>query len=561
MWVLAYFTEEGQPVTGLSPTVLIKDVDTGADVITGSAMVDIGDGFYRYDFSAYNPTKNYAVTCDSVTLSGVERYTYASSGEYGEVLDSIESTVGVVDIRTTLLRKIQTNRLELFDGDTNNWILYDDDAVTPLLTFSVSDKNGDIIVQCPSSPSKRSGADGVSGVLSPDIYMRKSVYDPDEDGCVTCAENVSDGTYTSTASGVKYAVDNAHHPCMVCTTLVNESTQGDQLVLKYDAATDRIIYGLPNISGSVSGTISHSWLTDVQGGSVDEQYHLTLDQHNTLTNVSGVVDASGQHIHDDRYYTETEINQLIGINKSGIEHLGNGDTGTSVSFAMSFPSANYTLFISVENTTDSPAAEYAVTIDSKTASGFSVHYSGDIDSDNYYLNWYATTSGVYGGNYISELADDPSPELGGTLYINSYGIELDTTPSGEVISGYTVGYSGDISTMSVDWNDTGVGCPLHMKSNGHWEQCVAASGTSRMPCAAMAVEQGTGSKKVLWKGIVRKGAWTWTPGDIIYVSTVEGALTSAAPTNTGSWVQPVGIAIASDTIRFDPGFNPGVINL
>ena len=182
MWVLAYFTQDGQPVDGLSPTTLIKDVDTGIDIVSSGAMVGIGDGFYRYDFTDYDPAKNYAVTCDSITLSGVERYTYASSGEYGGVLDSIESTVGVVDIRTSLLRKIQTNRLELFDGNTDNWVLYDDDAVTPLLTFSVSDKNGDIIVQCPSSPSKRSGAAGISGALYPSEgelhYRLHDVTDP-----------------------------------------------------------------------------------------------------------------------------------------------------------------------------------------------------------------------------------------------------------------------------------------------------------------------------------------------------------------------------------------------
>jgi len=112
--------------------------------------------------------------------------------------------------------------------------------------------------------------------------------------------------------------------------------------------------------------------------------------------------------------------------------------------------------------------------------------------------------------------------------------------------------------MTVDWNDTGFGCPLHMKSNGHWEQCTAASGTTRMPCMAMALEEGTGaSKKILWKGIVRKGAWSWTPGTIVYVSTVDGALTSAEPTISGAWSQAIGLAIAPDTIRFDPAFDIG----
>jgi len=912
MWVLAYFTQDGQPVTGLSPTTLIKDVDTGLDVITSAAMSDIGDGFYRYDFSTHDPNKNYAVTCDSITLSGVERYTYASSGEYGEVLDTIESTVTVVDVRTTLLRKIQTNRLELFDGATDNWVLYDDDAVTPLLTFSVSDKNGDIIVQCPGSPSKRSGVAGISGTQPPHEgelhYRLHSMTNPldhyananklfysDNSGDVqelahgpvstilastgsgsapawtslAGAGNVlvtydgggNDITISGTTGSWQFGVGgtpwdvigngelldfNGHAGVSIRRSAENEITfsgtswqyginnvpkdvieHGD--ILYFNGVGSTIIYrtgeneitisgtggpsewqfgvnstpediissgeilyfnqagtttitrsneneitisggtgewqygvnnvpkdiissgdilyfnsfagiqiertgpneitfsgssaitdyytqgevttisgdivaqiitehnnllsiqgGLPNnyyhitdaqrtyltnvsgalnassqhihddryytqlqittisgdivaqiptdyytqsevttISGdivaqiitdhnnlsglqggeglsnafyhlsyteylaltsnggvvdasgqhrhdslyvthsgmtTISGDIvsqiitDHNNLSGIQGGSSSQRYHLTGGQHSTLTNISGVVDASDQHIHDDRYYTETEVDQLIGINKSGREPVGLKDTGTSVSFATAFPNSNYSLFVSLENTIDSPASEYAINIDGKTASGFSVHYSGKIDSNNYYLNWYATTSGVSGGNYISELQDDTSPALGGDLDINSYGIELNTTPSGQVISGYTVGYSGDISTMVIDWNDTGVGCPLHMKSNGHWEQCVAASGTARIPCAALALEQGTGTKKILWNGLIRRGSWAWAPGDIIYVSTVEGALTSVAPTNTGSWVQPIGVAISSDTIRFDSGFNPGEIN-
>jgi len=1062
MWVLAYFTQDGQPVTGLSPTTLIKDVDTGLDVITGAAMGDIGDGFYRYDFSTHDPNKNYAVTCDSITLSGVERYTYASSGEYGEVLDTIESTVVVVDVRTTLLRKIQTNRLELFDGATDNWVLYDDDAVTPLLTFSVSDKNGDIIVQCPGSPSKRSGVAGISGTQPPHEgelhYRLHSVTNPldhyananklfysdnsgdvqelahgpastilastgsgsapawtsltgagnvlvtyngggnditisgtvgswqfgvnddpwdvinsgdtlffkeagtttitrnaeneitisggsgewqfgvntfpedvvgvndvlffNEAGTITITRsaeneitisggsgewqfgvntfpedvissgeilffNGSDGvivtrtaeneitfsgssdfytkseittisgdivsqiitdhndllniqgglpnnyyhitdaqrTYLTNVSGVlnastehihddryfteseittisgdivaqRYTDEEAqdavgnimfgagtvtvtyndiantitvsggtsgagidhgtldglddddhsviYHNKSEITTISGDIvaqiptdfyTQGEVTTISGDIVSQIItehnnLYGLQGgeglsnafyhlsyieylaltsnsgvvdassqhihddryytqlqittisgdivaqiptdyytqsevttisgdivaqiptdyytqgevttISGdivaqiptdyytqsevtTISGDIvaqiitDHNDLLNIQGGTVDEYYHLTNTQHLVLTSSGGIGDASTEHIHDDRYFTESEIitisgdiiaqnhlrlhdmtstldhqagewavfysngsnnvaeielaltasgtvlqsngpgaapsfesdfysqsevNQLIGQNKSGREPIGSKDTGTSVSFAAAFPTDEYSVFVSLENTVDSPSSEYVITIDDKTASGFSVHYSGKIDSNNYYLNWHATLSGgSAGGNYITEVMDDTSPELGGDLVLGNYSVVLNTTP---------IGWSGDISTMIVDWNDNGIGTPLHMKSNGHWEQCTAASGTTRIPCAAMALEAGTGSKKILWKGIAKKVGWPWTAGDIIYISTVDGALTNAQPTNTGQIIQAVGVAIASDTIGFDP---------
>jgi len=753
MWILASFTCDGVPATGLVPLVYVRDVETGSLVIDAAPMAEKGDGFYGYEFSAYNPSRDYSIMCDSLTLSGVERYTYASSGEYNEVLDSIESTVSVVDLRTLLLRKIHTNRLELFDGDSDNWILYDDDRVTPLLTFSVSDKDNSIIIQQPHAPSKRDAADGtISGAGGAEIYMRKSVYDPDENGMVGVAENVGDGVYLSTASGVYIAVINTHAPCILGTKCVDEDTIGDGLFVKYNAATDRLEYSYASSSGtgtcegisgrrtiisgstytavhlpvimprndyviyaniindlditpsiyahittdittsgfvvrysgdidsdnyilhwtvasgicgggSVSGTIYHDDLYNrdlpdqhpssaisvetitfsgiLSSADLDAQTAFeTIDQHNhdvryytktevdlmctglygeepiingarytdvvfdtplafanytVLVNIKNEVDpipsvyaytigatttsgftviysgdidssnytlvwtASSGSCGGDSYYTKEEINALIGINKSGQTQLGLGDIETQVVFSSPFSSNDYSLFVDLENTTDSPSSEYAITITEKITSGFKVHYSGQMDSNNYYLNWFATSSGINGGNYITEVFEDKSPALGGDLYINSFGLEMDVTPSGNVIHGYTIGYSGEISKMYVDLNDTGVGCPLHMKSNGHWEQCTAASGTTQMPCGALAVEEDTGFKKILWRGIARKGAWSWTPGSIIYVSTIEGALTQVAPSTIGEWKQPVGIAIASDTLRFDPGFYPGTL--
>lgn len=56
---------------------------------------------------------------------------HGSAGSVGEAL-----------ARLALIEKIQRNRLELAEGATNNWILYDDDSITPLLRWSVTDKTG-----------------------------------------------------------------------------------------------------------------------------------------------------------------------------------------------------------------------------------------------------------------------------------------------------------------------------------------------------------------------------------------------------------------------------------
>lgn len=177
MWVVSYFVNNGEPATGLSPIVNIRDLSDGSLVVISGSMIEKGDGFYAYDFAGYDDSKDYVIRSDSVTLSGTDRYSFGSSGEYNEdfnsietkiddvdttvqaidlTVDSVESTVSDIDLRTTLIRKLQTNRLELEDGDPGIWTLYDDDDVNVLLTFQISDKNGGAIVQPPTSPSRRS---------------------------------------------------------------------------------------------------------------------------------------------------------------------------------------------------------------------------------------------------------------------------------------------------------------------------------------------------------------------------------------------------------------------
>jgi len=488
MYISTFFLDNGSPALGLSPVIYIRTVPSGVLVVSGT-MDENGDGFYVYDFTAYNGLDTYSYLFDSVTVSGADRYKYSSSGEYNAVLTSIESSVGIVDIKTELLRKIQTNRLELDDGDTDNWVLYDDDNVTPLLTFSVTDKSGTLILQQSHTPSRRSKATGtISGTLPPNYLMLKSTYDPDNDGIVNSAETVSDGVYISSASGVKNAVNNTHSPYRLGTKYLNEFGMSDERYIKYNVETDSLEFGIPGVSG--------------------------ID---------------------------------VGINKSGRVPIVSGINNTSVVFGGPFPDNSYALVLNIENPVDLTASEYAYTIISKDVSGFTVKYSGDIDSSNYYLNWYATTSGVNTGNYLSEVVNDASPQLGGDLDLNYYGLMITTSLSG------SLQYSGNIITGNItdsmynDYRDFAT--PMYVTSGGNWEPCTAASGTSQMPCDALAVDIGTGSnKRLLNSGTMRKDTWSWTPGNRIYVSTVEGALTNVKPSITGSWKQEVAVALTSNMI-------------
>ena len=248
---------------------------------------------------------------------------------------------------------------------------------------------------------------------------------------------------------------------------------------------------------------------------------------------------------DARYYTHTEVDAMVGVSRTGQFNLVSGTSSASISFSSSFTSIDYSLSVSLINTVDSDSASYTNSITSKSISGFDVSFSGDIDSSNYILDWIATTSGINPNNCMSDIVNDTTPQLGGNLDLSDFSIVMDSLPD----SNY--GASGMIYNMQVDTNDTGVGCPLHMDTDGHFVQCTAVSGSASMPCSMLALETGTGMKKVLWSGSLRNDSWSWSQGDRIYVSTVDGALTNVKP-NNGHWAQEIGVASHSNVILFRP---------
>jgi len=68
---------------------------------------------------------------------------------------------------------------------------------------------------------------------------------------------------------------------------------------------------------------SHNSLNGLQGGTTDEYYHLTSAQYTALTDDGGVADASSQHTHDDRYYTESEVDTISGTLQTEIDNINN----------------------------------------------------------------------------------------------------------------------------------------------------------------------------------------------------------------------------------------------
>jgi len=131
---------------------------------------------------------------------------------------------------------------------------------------------------------------------------------------------------------------------------------GSNFVVVYDVSTnteggatwnenDNIQYVFNGTSWvTLSGTVQHNSLAGLQGGTTNEYYHLSLTVYNALTGAAGVVNASTYHIHDDRYYTETELSSTVndssGSSLIGTPTLSNLGNSTNVEDALEYINDN-----------------------------------------------------------------------------------------------------------------------------------------------------------------------------------------------------------------------------
>lgn len=155
--VTTFFTNNGVPATGLSPTIRIWDIDTNMLVVTDDNMTEIGDGFYKYNYMGYDPLKDYVIRADGgASLPDAERYTVGTSDlSKEELADSIweepfadHNTLGTMGAKITtleslliILQKYESNRTRI-DVSTKTLTVYDDDGITPIQIFNLYDSSG-----------------------------------------------------------------------------------------------------------------------------------------------------------------------------------------------------------------------------------------------------------------------------------------------------------------------------------------------------------------------------------------------------------------------------------
>lgn len=98
-----------------------------------------------------------------------------------------------------------------------------------------------------------------------------------------------------------------------------------------------------------------------------------------------------------------------------------------------------------------------------------------------------------------------------------------------------------------------LGDAVYIKNDGKaWKS--DADGAATMPIFALAAAtiDADASGDFLLQGFLRKVAWDWTPGGLIYASVTPGELSQTAPVGSGDQVQVVGVASHADFIYFNP---------
>ncbi len=74
----------------------------------------------------------------------------------------------------------------------------------------------------------------------------------------------------------------------------------------------------------------------------------------------------------------------------GVTNIVSGSSSVFINFDNQLSANDYVLTINIENSVDIEPSVYPTLIRNKTVDGFTIDFSGEIDSDNYYLNWKAS---------------------------------------------------------------------------------------------------------------------------------------------------------------------------
>lgn len=153
--IVACWTVAGVPLEApaAAMTIRIRRADTGALVVTDSAMTELGDGCFAFDFSPVDGL-DYSIRADgdpaaAGQTSAAERY------QFGALSGATEARV--TEIGTLL--DYQANRLEVdFAGVPRLVTLYERDGTTVKSTQTLETEGGEAVATQAGIQTKRGAA-------------------------------------------------------------------------------------------------------------------------------------------------------------------------------------------------------------------------------------------------------------------------------------------------------------------------------------------------------------------------------------------------------------------
>lgn len=118
MIIKANFTNKGDPLDGLTPTIRIINLPGLEVEVSGAAMTENTEltGGYFYDFTDYSPTGNYDIKCNGgPTLEVGDRYTYGTNVE-GTGVEEVSGIITNVKIKTDFLPDDTSGQIAIIQG-------------------------------------------------------------------------------------------------------------------------------------------------------------------------------------------------------------------------------------------------------------------------------------------------------------------------------------------------------------------------------------------------------------------------------------------------------------
>lgn len=146
----------GLPATGLpSASIRIRDANSGELLVSDAPMEEVGDGFYRYEFTQYTSSINYTIRVDGGTELGSNRFSFAVNEHYAyEVWEeplichtgSVSLSGSLVPLSSSgqvlgFIRDIEAGRWRI-DTTANTMTFYGSDGVTPIAEYDLLDSSG-----------------------------------------------------------------------------------------------------------------------------------------------------------------------------------------------------------------------------------------------------------------------------------------------------------------------------------------------------------------------------------------------------------------------------------